>query len=1260
MKKTRRKRLTRIAAIIAVLAAVIIPTINVYAYGHGSHPTGNIYRDMYSEWYGYYTDNKEWGISPSNVARIDLSTNDKYYVNIKNDFANYNAAVNLNWNARTDSSQKAFQRAFYWGGTGKLADGSPNKWLSRVAYMKLFKIPDTITDARNMSASFYSNYSDSSNTKVTVYMVEFDKNFNYISDSDWFTTNNNTIKISDKNTKYVMFVFKNYVNSGSTEEGSDSKKDFNLKSVTDYNTYISWQSIPVTFDQNGGTGGQTGTLYERYGCGWYSNSAATTLKNSVSVPTKAGYTFGGYKAKTSGVLVFDKNGKIINSDAARTAIGKDDTKQLVAVWNPIDYTITLDNQNATSKGTASIIEHFGSYYTLDGTSAKKMSTSTNPISVPEKKYTITYNGNGGTAGKTSDTSKYVFGGYYTSASGQGTQKINSSGYLTGNAKPDDYKAKATWYAKWTSSSVTLPKATRTGYVFKGWSTSKTATTGVTSSYTPTADVTLYAIWTPVTYSIKYNKGLTNSTAAVPNDTSCTYNTDVTLASKGSLLGTSYTISFDSNGGSSVSSKTGRLSFSSWKIGNNTYNSGQKLTKPNFVTSDKGSVTATAQWSSATISDFSTPVRSGYKFDGWYTAASGGTKVTSITVKPSETAYNATLYAHWTPIQYKVVLNPNKPLNSPYDVISSAPAGWTASNNCFSLNFKYNDSNTLPSVSSVYSVKGYDVAGWYTAASGGTNNGSGNKIWNLSSTNNATINLYPHWTIKKYSITYNLNGGTVSGELKTSYTVEDNKIVLPQPKREGYKFDGWTGTNGTVPQVNITINSGSTGNRVYTANWTAIPPIFIDGDKEIKDDEDVSTKEMYQGYIGDISSLMDVIKNDYHISAQDYQGNNLTTKMELVDAGGFDPDVENDYFIKIKVSDQWNHSTMLTVKIHVYPVYPMLQANPIVYVEGQYFYQNAESSEIEDSTTALPPMPIYAVKGHNNLLDDILAYAKSVGYIIRNNNKENVLDNLSWDGVISSDISVTKIVYKDRTGKIVDTITNPVTLRTDVVGIHTVTLSVTNKYDNTTVIDIPVTFTENDDPLLSGPERYAYINEKIGIEDIIKKIDIEDVIGNPKISELKIFVDEERVYYRDHEGQTEGDSYTLDTKNDHDYTITIKYRDEYGKEQQYKYTLHISGLAASTKMHTRFISSRYIDTLGKDSVWRTNTVLNQRLKNTLEKNTEDINAKDESGNYVNVLSVWTFTSDQIKEIKKNISDEVPSKNRNLEFLSKYGDNCIQSH
>ena len=48
--------------------------------------------------------------------------------------------------------------------------------------------------------------------------------------------------------------------------------------------------------------------------------------------------------------------------------------------------------------------------------------------------------------------------------------------------------------------MTLPTPTREGYSFRGWATSASAASGVTGSYTPTGNVTLYATWELSGYS----------------------------------------------------------------------------------------------------------------------------------------------------------------------------------------------------------------------------------------------------------------------------------------------------------------------------------------------------------------------------------------------------------------------------------------------------------------------------------------------------------------------------------------------------------------------------------------------------------------------------------------------------------------------------------------------------------------------------------------------------------------------------------------
>jgi uncharacterized repeat protein (TIGR02543 family) len=79
---------------------------------------------------------------------------------------------------------------------------------------------------------------------------------------------------------------------------------------------------------------------------------------------------------------------------------------------------------------------------------------------------------------------------------------------------------------------------------------------------------------------------------------------------------------------------------------------------------------TAVYSGATIGTLPTPTRTGYTFDGWYTAKSGGVKIAATTVINA----NVTYYAHWiknadTKPQYKAK-DPKSPV--PPVAITKAP------------------------------------------------------------------------------------------------------------------------------------------------------------------------------------------------------------------------------------------------------------------------------------------------------------------------------------------------------------------------------------------------------------------------------------------------------------------------------------------------------------------------------------------------------------------------------------------------------------
>jgi uncharacterized repeat protein (TIGR02543 family) len=157
-------------------------------------------------------------------------------------------------------------------------------------------------------------------------------------------------------------------------------------------------------------------------------------------------------------------------------------------------------------------------------------------------WTVAYNANGGTGAPASQTktynqtltlsssrparSGYTFLGWATKSDGTGTA------YSPGGSYTDN--AAATLYAQWNSSTstaaVTLPTPTKTGYSFQGWNT-KADGTGTKynggASYTPTGNVTLYAIWKANTYTVSYNA---NGGTGAPGNQTKTHDVALTLSS----------------------------------------------------------------------------------------------------------------------------------------------------------------------------------------------------------------------------------------------------------------------------------------------------------------------------------------------------------------------------------------------------------------------------------------------------------------------------------------------------------------------------------------------------------------------------------------------------------------------------------------------------------------------------------------------------------------------------------------------------------
>jgi len=113
---------------------------------------------------------------------------------------------------------------------------------------------------------------------------------------------------------------------------------------------------------------------------------------------------------------------------------------------------------------------------------------------------------------------------------------------------------------------------------------------------------------------------------------------------------------------------------------------------------KVSIAAKAVAVNATYGSLPTPSRTGYTFQGWFTASTSGTKVTSAT--KLATASDKTIYAQWKAKSFKVtfVVNGGKALKTKTKTVSMGKTY-----------------GTMPTTSKT----GYSFLGWYTAKSGGT-------------------------------------------------------------------------------------------------------------------------------------------------------------------------------------------------------------------------------------------------------------------------------------------------------------------------------------------------------------------------------------------------------------------------------------------------------------------------------------------------------------------------------------------------------------
>ena len=439
-----------------------------------------------------------------------------------------------------------------------------------------------------------------------------------------------------------------------------------------------------------------------------------------SAPSRVGYTFTGWNTAANGSGT---------PYAANATYSTDAELNLYAQWQIKSATLTVNPNGGIWEGRTTTQTYTQNYQTTKAIS--------NPTSGPNG-YIVRFNSNGGnTINQIIQTQS--FSNWNLTGGGQ----LNGTTYTFGDTA-------GTLTAQYVGDAITLPTPTKTGATFNGWYTQLSGGSrvgGAGESYTPSSTTTLFAQWNEVQYTLTVNPNSGTWNGSSSSQTlNGTYNSTKTISNPTAPNG--YTVILNDNGTTSniVQTKT----FSGWT------NAGSGSISGTTYTYGAGDGTITANYTANSV-NLPTPSKTGYVFDGWYTAATDGSKITS----PYMPTNNTTLYAHWTANRYTITFDNAGGQNS--TTTKEVSYGQTY--------------GTLPTPTKA----GYTFDGWYNGSTKVTES----DIVNITS--NTTLTA--RWLGSEYTVTFDPDGGNVNPTTKKVIN-GGTYGTLPTPTKTGNIFKGW--------------------------------------------------------------------------------------------------------------------------------------------------------------------------------------------------------------------------------------------------------------------------------------------------------------------------------------------------------------------------------------------------------------------------------------------------------------------------------------
>mgnify|MGYP000884730926 CR=1 FL=1 len=624
------------------------------------------------------------------------------------------------------------------------------------------------------------------------------------------------------------------------DPGSNYAADQNGGTVNLYAKWTPW-TYNIKYDQNVKSTSSSKTVTDMPAAQTKTQEIDVTL--SSMTPKRNGYIFAGWSTSANGSVEYKPGSKFtkdLDSNGASIT--------LYAVWTPWKHTVHYNSNIPTNAPTGTT--------TVSNMPNDQTKTFDEKLMISSNKPT---------------RKGYNFAGWSTSANGNVVYQPGAE------YKNDQNGGTVTLYAKWTAwkHTVTYDKnvpadskktdvknmpgnqtkiydqnltlqsnvPTRIGYTFVKWTTNKDGTgtayqPGSQYSYNRDSDggtVTLYAVWTPWKYTVRYDKNVPANSSSqtvsnMPADQTKTEEVNLTLSSnKPSRNGYIFngwqaqingkavdyqpgaTLSYDPDVKGSVI--TLKAKWTAWKhtihYDKNVPASSSSQTVANMPEDDTKTFDITKTISSTK------PSRNGYIFNGWNTQKDGkGTAYASgAAYKHDQNGGTVTLYAQWTPWKHTVTYDKNVDPSSSSQTVTNMPGNQTKT-----FDEKLMISSTKPS------RNGYIFNGWNTQKDGKeTAYASGAEY--KHDQNGNTVTLYAQWTAWKHTVHYNANGGDQNSVPTDQTKTFDQAMILSdkKPTRHGYNFVRWNtkadGT-GTSYEVKGNYNHDQNGGTVTLyAIWT---------------------------------------------------------------------------------------------------------------------------------------------------------------------------------------------------------------------------------------------------------------------------------------------------------------------------------------------------------------------------------------------------------------------------------------------------------